>query len=37
MRRLSLKYNQKIESPLDLSIMEIRRAAESGRLTEIVT
>ena len=37
MRRLSLKYNRDIYSPLDLSIMEIMKAAELGRLAEIIT
>lgn len=37
MRRLSLKYDARIETPLDLSIMEIKYAAEKGRLGEVVT
>ncbi|MHA1682449.1 MAG: DUF1297 domain-containing protein [Promethearchaeota archaeon] len=37
MRRLSLKYNMEISAPLDLSIMEIQRAAQDNRLEEIVT
>jgi 5-formaminoimidazole-4-carboxamide-1-(beta)-D-ribofuranosyl 5'-monophosphate synthetase len=37
MRRLSLKHNKTIESPLDMSIMEIKYAAENARLKEIIT
>lgn len=37
MRRLSLKYNKEITSPLDLSIMEIMKAIKENRLEEIVT
>lgn len=37
MRRLSLKYGSQIESPIDLSMMEIKYAAENGRLKEIIT
>ena len=37
MRNLSLKYNTKIEDPLDLSMMEIKKALETNRLGEIVT
>ena len=37
MRRLSLKHKQAIESQLDLSVMEIKYAAENERLKEIVT
>jgi len=45
MRRLTLKYGKylrkcgldRIESPMDLPMLEIRVAAEAGRLAEIVT
>lgn len=37
MRNLSLKHGVKIEDPLDLTMMEIKKALELGRLTEIVT
>ncbi|MEA3229736.1 MAG: DUF1297 domain-containing protein [archaeon] len=37
MRNLSLKYGRKIEDPLDLTIMEIQKAIESGRVRDIVT
>jgi 5-formaminoimidazole-4-carboxamide-1-(beta)-D-ribofuranosyl 5'-monophosphate synthetase len=37
MRRLSLKYNMPLKSPLDLSLMEIKYAFASGKLKEIVT
>ncbi len=45
MRRLTLKYQvlikkygvERIETPLDLPMLEIRYAAENGRLSEIVT
>ncbi len=45
MRRLTLKYGDllkrhgldRIEAPMDLPILEIRLAAETGRLAEIVT
>ncbi|MFQ5998854.1 MAG: DUF1297 domain-containing protein [Candidatus Bathyarchaeia archaeon] len=37
MRSLSLKHKMRIESPLDLVIMEIRRASTDDRLTELVT
>ncbi len=37
MRRLSLKYGREISAPLDLSILEIIRAAKENRLEEIVT
>ncbi|RLI75570.1 5-formaminoimidazole-4-carboxamide-1-(beta)-D-ribofuranosyl 5'-monophosphate synthetase [Archaeoglobales archaeon] len=37
MRNLSLKYGLKIEDPLDLSMMEIKKALETNRLKEIVT
>ncbi len=37
MRILSLKHNAKIESPSDLIVMEIQRAARDRRLKEIVT
>lgn len=37
MRNLSLKHKVKIEDPLDLTMMEIKKALELGRLQEIVT
>ncbi|MHA1872476.1 MAG: DUF1297 domain-containing protein [Candidatus Heimdallarchaeaceae archaeon] len=37
MRNLSLKHGIKIEDPLDLTVMEIQRAAKDNRLEEIVT
>ncbi len=37
MRNLSLKHGVKIEDPLDLTMMEIRKALELNRLEEIVT
>lgn len=37
MRNLSLKYNRKIEDPMDLVVMEIEKAVELGRLKDIVT
>jgi hypothetical protein len=45
MRRLTLKYRaflkkytlDRIETPMDLPMLEIRVAAETGRLAEIVT
>lgn len=37
MRNLSLKHGVKIEDPLDLSMLEIRKAIELERLSEIVT
>jgi 5-formaminoimidazole-4-carboxamide-1-(beta)-D-ribofuranosyl 5'-monophosphate synthetase len=37
MRNLTLKHGVNIEDPLDLSMMEIRKAMEDGRLSEIVT
>lgn len=37
MRNLSIKHGRRIEDPLDLAMMEIREAAELGRLEEIVT
>jgi len=37
MRSLSLKYNAKIESTLDLSVMEIKYAVQNSRLKEIIT
>ena len=45
MRRLTLKYQvlikkygvERIETPLDLPMLEVRYAAENGRLSEIVT
>jgi 5-formaminoimidazole-4-carboxamide-1-(beta)-D-ribofuranosyl 5'-monophosphate synthetase len=37
MRRLSLKHRQPVESPLDLSMLEVKYAAERGKLGEVVT
>jgi len=37
MRNLSIKHGIKIEDPLDLSMMEIKKAVEDGRLSDIVT
>jgi hypothetical protein len=45
MRRLTLKYAKllrrfgldRVEAPMDFPLLEIKTAAESGRLTEIVT
>ena len=37
MRNLSLKYNRKIEDPMDLIMMEIERAKIEERLEEVVT
>ncbi|MCS7121182.1 MAG: formate--phosphoribosylaminoimidazolecarboxamide ligase family protein [Archaeoglobaceae archaeon] len=37
MRNLSVKYGVKIEDPLDLTMMEIKKAIELERLQEIVT
>jgi len=37
MRNLSLKHGVKIEDPLDLSMMEIKKAMEDDRLSEIIT
>ncbi|MDK2794828.1 MAG: 5-formaminoimidazole-4-carboxamide-(beta)-D-ribofuranosyl 5-monophosphate synthetase [Archaeoglobaceae archaeon] len=37
MRNLSLKHGVRIEDPLDLSMMEIKKAKELGRLGEVVT
>ncbi len=37
MRNLTLKHSVRIEDPLDLSMMEIKRAVEENRLEEIVT
>lgn len=37
MRRLSLKYGREISAPLDLSVLEIIRAAREKRLEDIVT
>jgi len=37
MRNLTLKHGVKIEDPLDLSMMEIKKALEMRRLPEIVT
>ncbi len=37
MRNLSLKHGVKIEDPLDLTMMEIKKAWQLGRLGEVVT
>jgi 5-formaminoimidazole-4-carboxamide-1-(beta)-D-ribofuranosyl 5'-monophosphate synthetase len=37
MRNLSLKHGISIEDPLDLTVMEIQRAAKENRLEQIVT
>lgn len=37
MRKLSLKYRQEVQSPLDLSLMEMKYAAGNNVLKEIVT
>ncbi|MFW9854350.1 MAG: DUF1297 domain-containing protein [Candidatus Thorarchaeota archaeon] len=37
MRRLRLKYNQDIFSPLDLCMMELRKAIDTERLGEVTT
>lgn len=37
MRNLSLKHGMKIENPLDLTMMEIKKALSDGRLGEFVT
>ncbi len=37
MRSLSLKHGIKIEDPLDLTMMELKKARESDRLQEVVT
>jgi 5-formaminoimidazole-4-carboxamide-1-(beta)-D-ribofuranosyl 5'-monophosphate synthetase len=37
MRNLSLKHGVRIEDPLDLTMMEIKKALELGRLEEIIT
>jgi 5-formaminoimidazole-4-carboxamide-1-(beta)-D-ribofuranosyl 5'-monophosphate synthetase len=37
MRRLSLKYGREISAPLDLSMLEMQKAIELGRLPDIVT
>ena len=37
MRILSLKFNKKIEDPLDLTMMEIEKAYELGELGRVVT
>jgi 5-formaminoimidazole-4-carboxamide-1-(beta)-D-ribofuranosyl 5'-monophosphate synthetase len=37
MRNLTLKHDVKIEDPLDLTMMEIKKAKETERLSEIVT
>lgn len=37
MRNLSLKHGIKIEDPLDLTMMELKKALELGRLSELVT
>lgn len=36
MRRLSLKFKKDIETPLDISIMEIKAAAKSKKLKDII-
>ncbi|MHA1166455.1 MAG: DUF1297 domain-containing protein [Candidatus Hodarchaeales archaeon] len=37
MRRLSFKYNRKVESPLDLCMMDIREAENTGTIEKITT
>lgn len=37
MRNLTLKHGVRIEDPLDLTMMEIKKALEMGRLSEVVT
>lgn len=37
MRNLTLKHGKRIEDPLDLTVLEILKAAELDRLSEIVT
>ena len=37
MRNLSLKYGIRIEDPLDLTMIELKKALELGRLDEVVT
>lgn len=37
MRNLSLKYGIRIEDPLDLTVIEIQRAAKDNRLEDVVT
>ncbi|NOY11240.1 MAG: formate--phosphoribosylaminoimidazolecarboxamide ligase family protein [Archaeoglobi archaeon] len=37
MRNLSLKHGIRIEDPLDLTMMELKKALEAGRLSETVT
>ncbi|MEM0202919.1 MAG: formate--phosphoribosylaminoimidazolecarboxamide ligase family protein [Archaeoglobaceae archaeon] len=37
MRNLTLKHGVRIEDPLDLTMMEIKKAEEMGRIEEIVT
>ena len=37
MRNLSLKHGIRIEDPLDLTMMELKKALELGRLDEVVT
>ncbi|AIY90980.1 formate--phosphoribosylaminoimidazolecarboxamide ligase family protein [Geoglobus acetivorans] len=37
MRNLSLKHGVKIEDPLDLTMIELKKAVETGRLSETVT
>ncbi len=37
MRNLSIKHGIKIEDPLDLTMMELKKALELGRLKEVVT
>lgn len=37
MRRLSLIHGKEIQAPLDLSMMEIKQAAEKGTISKIIT
>lgn len=37
MRRLSIKYKTEIQTPLDLSILEIKTAEKENQLSEVVT
>ncbi|MCK5044459.1 DUF1297 domain-containing protein [Candidatus Parcubacteria bacterium] len=37
MRRLSIIHGQKIESPIDLTMLEIREALKTGQLKKIIT
>ena len=37
MRRLGLKFGRTVESPLDLCMMEMKEAAGTGRLDEVIT